>query len=250
MNHREEEQRRVLGQRLPRADIILTAADVGSEKIRNSVCAVIDVLRASTTIVAALANGSPGIIPVETPEEGVEAGGGKHLLAGERGGLRIEGFDLGNSPLEFTSDRVLGRFIVFTTTNGTRAIRACRQSEMVLVACFLNGKAVADFLNSLNRDVIIVCAGTDGEPSLEDSVCAGMLLSMLNKEPSRPAKDAVLLWRQHPDLLKMMKQESSHGRRLVELGFERDLEFAAQKNSHNIIPFRHGDLIVGKQDER
>jgi 2-phosphosulfolactate phosphatase len=231
------------------ADIILTAEEVVAGKIRGSACVVIDVLRASTTIVTALANGSPGVVPVETPEEAlrIAATRGACILGGERNGLKIDGFHLDNSPLEYTADNIFGRFIIFTTTNGTRAIRACAGADTLFIASFLNAQAVVNVLEEAEKHIVIVCAGTKGEPSIEDTACAGMLLDMLQKELSSAAKDAVALWRSHQhNLVNMMKNASSHGKSLVELGFERDIEYAANINIFDVVPVRKEGLIVRK----
>jgi len=230
-------------------DIALTAERVVPEKVRNSICVVIDVLRASTTIVTALANGCSGILPAETPEEARKIAAAKTcLLGGERNGLKIEGFDFGNSPLEYVSSEILGRFIVFTTTNGTRAVRACAQAPCLLVASFLNASAVTAVLDSMQeRDILLVCAGTQGEPSIEDTVCAGMLLDMLQGKYSSAAQEAIKHWRTaRNDLVSMMKKDSTHGRKLVELGFERDIEFAAAIDKFAVVPVYRDGLIVRK----
>lgn len=228
--------------------IVLTAGSVGPGDIRGKLCVVIDVLRASTTIVTALANGCPEIIPAETPERAREIARGRFcLLGGERNGLKIEGFDFGNSPLEYSAERIKGRPIAFTTTNGTRAIKACGGSGMLFVACFLNGGEIARLLKEERQDILIVCAGTRGEPSLEDTVCGGMLLESLDAKRSGEAEKAVSLWNIHrKDLAGMMKNFSTHGRSLVELGFERDIEFAAQTGKYGLAAVRQGESIVRK----
>ncbi len=229
-----------------RIDIVFTAQSIKPQDVRGKICVVIDVLRASTTMVTALAHGCQRIIPVETPEEAREVARERDcLLGGEREGLLIEGFDLGNSPLEYVPEKVSGRTIAFTTTNGTRAIRACSSSESLIAACFLNGRAVKGLLQKEQKDTVIVCAGTRGEPSLEDTVCGGMLLESLDGEMTLAAKEAVSVWNMHGnDLAAMMKKVSAHGRSLVALGFERDIDFAARLNEFDIIPVRQGESIV------
>jgi len=230
------------------ATIIFTADAVRPEQVRGTLCVVIDVLRASTTIVAALANGCPAVIPVETPEE-ARAIARKHgcLLGGEREGVRIEGFDLGNSPLEYVAEKVSGRPIAFTTTNGTRAIRACAASDTLVVASFLNAREVIRLLEREERDILIVCAGTRGKASLEDTVCGGMLLEGVHARATPEMDEALTLWDAHrSDLASMMKNHSGHGRTLLELGFERDIDFAAGLNTCNIIAIRDGDSLIKK----
>jgi 2-phosphosulfolactate phosphatase len=229
-----------------KANIVFTADAVRPEQVRGTLCVVIDVLRASTTIVTALANGCPAVIPVETPGE-ARALAQKQgcLLGGEREGLRIEGFDFGNSPLEYVPEKVSGRPIAFTTTNGTRAIRACAHSDTLVVASFLNGRGVIRLLEREQRDILIVCAGTRGKASIEDTVCGGMLLEGVHAEGTAEVDEALTLWGAHKsDLPSMMKSRSDHGRTLLQLGFERDIDFAAGLNSCDIIAIRDAGSIV------
>ncbi len=229
-------------------DVVLTADSVTAQLARGKLCVVVDVLRATTTIAAALFAGCPAVIPAETPEEAKEIARSRGcLLGGERESVRIEGFDFGNSPLEYTPERIGGRPIAFTTTNGTRAMRACRDGEKLVTASFVNRDAVVRFLEESQADILIVCAGTRGEPSIEDTACAGMLIDSLVESSalSNEAQEAAELWnRRQDDLAAMMKEEGPHGRRLVELGFERDVDFAASLNKCDVLPVRIGDTIV------
>ena len=145
--------------------------------INDSLCVVIDVLRATTTIVNALGNQAASITPVVTVEEArkVAAGTGS-LLGGERNCKRLEGFDFGNSPAEYTQSRVANKEITLTTTNGTRALMACLGAEQILIAAFTNLTAVANAIAG-HPKVNIVCAGTNGEITLEDALLAGALAS-------------------------------------------------------------------------
>jgi 2-phosphosulfolactate phosphatase len=173
-------------------EVLFTPADfraLSTRNLSNTTCIVFDVLRATSTMVTALANGALGVLPVSEIAEAVarRAGQPEVLLAGERGGLRITAalshgveFDLGNSPREYTNERVSGKFIVSTTTNGTRALQACSQAARVLVSSFLNLGATADYLAPRNPEhVCIVCAGTGEETALEDTLAAGALCDQL-----------------------------------------------------------------------
>ena len=233
---------------MARSKIVFTADSADSQDVRGKLCVIIDVLRASTTIVAALANGCPAVIPVETPSEAREVARTRGcLLGGERNGLKIDGFDFGNSPLEYAPEKIGGRPIAFTTTNGTRAVRACAASDMLVVASFVNAGEVVRLLETRDRDTLIVCAGTRGEPSIEDTVCGGMLLDVLGEKSTPAAEKAVSLWNLHRrDLAAMMKNASEHGRSLVKLGFERDIDFAAEVNKYDVLPVREARSIVRK----
>ena len=234
--------------KMPRWEIAFTTELVEPRDVTGKVCVVIDVLRASTTIVVALSHGCPEIIPVETPQEARDIARARRcLLGGERNGLRMEGFDFGNSPLEYASQKINGRPIAFTTTNGTRAIRACASSRMLVLASFLNGGRIIRLLEHLDGDTLIVCAGTRGEPSLEDTVCGGMLLDGLHATGTPEVEEAVSLWNLHKnDLAGMMKNASVHGRSLMTLGFEKDMDFAAGVNTLDIIPVFESGSIVRK----
>jgi len=173
-------------------EVLYTPADfaaMSNRSLEQAVCLVFDIFRATTSIVTALANGASAVIPVlDIPNALVLRERNPHLLlAGERDGLRIRAqltggvdFDLGNSPLEFTSDKVSGKTIAMTTTNGTRALRAAARARTVLIGSFLNLRATADGVRRLNPDeLLIVCSGTAEQSSYEDVLAAGALSELL-----------------------------------------------------------------------
>lgn len=158
--------------------------------LRGDVAVVIDVLRASTTMVTALAHGAAGVLPVAGVDEArrrAAAIGPAAVLGGERGGVRIEGFELGNSPAEYTAGRVAGRTVVITTTNGTAAIATCAAARDVLVGAIVNRSAVAAAARRLAAEaggaVHLVCAGTDGVVTAEDVLAAGAILDAAARHP-------------------------------------------------------------------
>ena len=154
---------------------------VDPELMSGRSAVAIDVLRASTTIVAALEAGAAGVLPFVDIEQAQEAAAQRDprgLLGGERQGVKIEGFDFGNSPAEFTPDQVAGRTICFTTTNGTRALEKCRPAKSIVVGAFVNRAAVADWLDD-RMPAAIVCAGTNGAVTREDVLAAGAILADL-----------------------------------------------------------------------
>lgn len=158
-------------------DLIPEAAVSGKTAV------IIDVLRASSTIVTALDHGAAAVIPCADPAEAgrlkASLAGTPVLLGGERGGVRIDGFDLGNSPAEYTREVVAGRKIVFTTTNGTRALLKCRDAHRIVIGCWLNLASLAHWLAHTVTDVHLVCAGTDGIVSGEDVLAAGAFVRQL-----------------------------------------------------------------------
>jgi 2-phosphosulfolactate phosphatase len=174
-------------------EVLFTPAEftaLASRDLRGTVCVVFDVLRATSTFATALHNGAKEIIPVAEISEALEIKKSRPevLLGGERDGIKISAaqtdgfdFDLGNSPREYTREKVRGKTIVSTTTNGTRALRACAGAKMVLAAAFLNLGATAEFLRRKKfADILIVCAGTGENVALEDTLAAGALCEILS----------------------------------------------------------------------
>ncbi len=207
---------------------------------------VIDILRATSTIVTALENGAKEIVPVGTVEFAVKVSGGmfggQTLLGGERNTKKIEGFALGNSPFEYSEDIVSGKSIVLYTTNGTKSIVKAKFSENLFICSFLNIGAVAEHLVKLGKDVEILCAGRSNNFSMEDSVCAGKLISEMEKLAEGIAltdssRASVAMSKTFgKNILKMFK-ESEHGRILLENGFENDLKYCSKINISGAIPY-------------
>jgi 2-phosphosulfolactate phosphatase len=230
--------------------------------VAGGIAVVIDVLRASTTIITALAHGAAGVRPVLTIEQARELAarngvGPAMLLGGERGGLRIDGFDLGNSPLEYAPARVAGRRIVITTTNGTAALDVCGAAAEVLIGAIVNRTAVASRARELARsqgvaDVHLVCAGTDGQVTEEDLLAAGGILDAASRlaGSDRDTLDAsamaaraefrgVLAAAGGADAALAIAAAfatSRGGRNLVDLGMQADLPVAAAIDSLPVVP--------------
>lgn len=217
----------------PKLEVIWSPAEFATLQQRDlsqAVCVVFDILRATTSMITALANGAEAIIPVaEIPEAlALRQKNPALLLAGERNGVRIRAdqsggvdFDLGNSPREFTAEKVSGRSIVMTTTNGTRALRACAGARMILVSSFLNLRATTNWVRERNPDhLILVCSGTGEEPALEDILAAGALCEKVwsSYAGGHVSDSAEIARRIYPlmqfNLLDAMKQ-SLNGRRLM-----------------------------------
>lgn len=206
---------------------------------------VIDVLRASSTIVTALNNGAKEVIPVTSVEFAVKISGGlfggQTLLGGERNTKKVEGFSLGNSPLEYSSEVVKGKSVIIYTTNGSRAIVKAKFSEKLFVCSYLNLSAIAQHLIELNNDFEILCSGRSNSISLEDTVCAGKLISEIEKinanvELSDSSKAALALNKTFgEDILKMLS-ETEHGKLLLKNGFDDDIKYCSKLNLINAIP--------------
>jgi 2-phosphosulfolactate phosphatase len=213
-------------------------------RLAGSVAVVIDVLRAGTTIIYALAAGCASIRPCAEVEEARQLAGnmpaGKVLLGGERGGVPLAGFDLGNSPREFTATVCGGITLVLTTTNGTRALVRAAEAERVLIAGFVNYSAVCEQLRHDPRPIHIVCAGTDGEATLEDTLLAGALVEYLCEEMDVCLNDSArLAWdcfENHGRVLQGALEISRGGANLHQLGYDDDIRAAAEVDKFAIVP--------------
>lgn len=231
-----------------RVDVFFGPAALHSAEVHGRLVVVIDVLRATSTIVVALSNGARSVIPFESTDEVVIRSKAFErsdvVLAGERRMKKVPGFDLGNSPLEFKPEVVDGRTILLSTSNGTAALLAVQGARDVVIGAFLNYSAVLALLRSAARsgiDVVLLCAGTDGQFALEDAVCAGrfargLARRLANLEFNDAARVAALADRRYAADLRRVFDESSHGRALAEAGFGEDLDLCAAIDSHPVVP--------------
>jgi 2-phosphosulfolactate phosphatase len=210
----------------------------------GGIAVAIDVLRATTTIVHALAAGCTAVIPCAEIDEAKKTAAalrpGKVLLGGERGGVLIPGFDLGNSPRDYTAKVCKKATLVFTTTNGTRAIIRAAEAERVLIGAFVNYSAVCELLRMDTRPVHIVCAGCEGAPALEDTLLAGALVDFLSEDQEVHLNDAArLAWdafENHGRVLRGALEVATHGAHLIELGYDADIRVAADVDRFFLVP--------------
>lgn len=231
-----------------RIDVFFGVGSMSAADTAGRVVAVIDVLRASSSIAAALHAGARTIIPLDGADEVITRAKAYErrdvLLAGERRMLTIPGFDLGNSPHEYTPERVDGRTVLFTTTNGTTALVAVQNARDTIVASYVNFSASVALLRSALRggeDVTIVCAGHERQFSLEDAACAGRLVQHVlheldGVEVNDAARAAMQIERAYGDDLAALFRDSAHGRALAEAGFGRDLELCATLDAFPVVP--------------
>ena len=227
-------------------DIISSAHHCNPDSLKGSTVVMIDVLRATSVIVTALENGAASVQPVLSVDEALQLKGkNQHLLlSGERNTLAIEGFDTGNSPLEFTPQRVRQRHIVLTTTNGTRAFWAAVQADELLVGSFLNRKAIVDYLMKNANSVVLLCAGTNGEFSMDDALCAGAITAGIEDSRSVRTSDFALamseLYRENKNRLHQFLGKTNHYNVLKQKGFDEDLNYCLREDVSGRVPRRVG----------
>ena len=241
-----------------RLDVYFTPGELSGIELPDRVV-VIDVLRATSTIVEALGNGAKAVFPVGSADEAARIaqniGRDSVVLCGERKGLPIEGFDLGNSPLEFTAEAVAGKSLVMTTTNGTRAFLAVDEHqrgevEEVFAGSFLNLGAVVARLAAERGPVALVCAGREGRFSLDDAICAGAIVRGLEKagvavEPNDAGAASSDLAKAHMKGLAAALGRTAAGAQLRGIGRDEDIAFCARVDRTGVVPrFRDRKITV------
>ncbi len=247
-----------------RVDVLFSPSQLTPALSFGRVIAVIDVLRASSTIAAALANGARNVVPLDSTEEVITRAKAfdraEVRLAGERRMVAIPGFDLGNSPLEFTREAVEGKTVLLTTTNGTAALVTVQSARDIAVAAYVNFSAVCALLRTALRggtDVSIVCAGRDRQFSLEDAACAGRYARLISRriagvELSDGALAGGLIDKLYGNRLDRLFAESENGRALIAAGFAADVAACAAIDSYPVIPIYQDRQItkLGPDRER
>lgn len=233
-------------------------------KTATADCAIaIDVLRATSTMVTALAAGAEAVQVFSDLNQLIHVSEqwapDKRIRAGERGGSQVEGFDFGNSPLDCTRERVAGRRLFISTTNGTRALQCVQAAPIVLAAALINRQAVVNYLLKHQPETVwAVGSGWEGSFSLEDTVCAGAIAASLQHQLGCPLSeiagndeviDAVSLYLQWKDALLDLFHHASHGKRLLRLNCHTDLQYCSQVDILDILPIQRepGVLVIEKQ---
>jgi len=238
--------------------LYLTPTPFTGIRIEDKTVVVIDVLRCTTCVSAALMAGARGVIPTPGPGEAADMwtriGPDMAVLAGERNGVKIENFQLGNSPAEFTAETVGGKFVVMTTTNGTAAFIKATGAALTLSCSLTNISRVADRIAREGRDLVITCAGRDCQFSIEDTICGGMLIHLLatQKKIKLTVNDAgslaLLLYRSNKAALRQTIAQGEHARFLSRLGFEGDIAVAAAADSMPVLPVLKDGRLVPADD--
>jgi 2-phosphosulfolactate phosphatase len=245
-----------------RLDVFFTPTQVKPSDTAGRLVAIVDVLRASTTVATALGNGARTVIPLEGADEVIvrskDFARSQIILAGEQKMHPITGFDLGNSPQSFTRKAVDDKTILITTTNGTRALLGVQGARDIVIASYVNFTAVLAMMKvaaSSNTDIAIVCAGDDGSFTLEDAACAGRYVRAIPKRAeSVVANDAaaasVLIEKKYGDNIAKVFKESTHGQALESAGFGDDLAAAAEVDSYAVVPIYQDRQITKLGPER
>lgn len=234
-------------------DIMPVYGRVSANHISGSTVIIVDVLRASSSIITAVMNGANRIVPASDPGEAaalaLRLGAKECVLAGERGGLRIQDFDLGNSPAEFNAKAVRDKTVIMSTTNGTEAIKSMASAKTILIGAMINRTAVARRAAELGDDVIIVCAGTTGHIGADDLCAAGAIAEAINAACTKPveATDITMVccmvyadWREGRADLSV----TEHYSHLVRLGFEDDVKYCFTQDVTDCVPVCDGGVIL------
>ena len=245
-----------------RLDVFFTPTQVKPGDTTGRLVIIVDVLRASTTVATALGNGARTVLPLEGADEVIvrsnEFARSQIILAGEQKMQPIAGFDLGNSPQDFTKAAVEGKTILITTTNGTRALLGVQGARDIVIASYVNFTAVLTMMKvaaSSNTDIAIICAGEEGSFTLEDAACAGRYVRAIPKradsvQVNDAASASVLIEKKYGDNIAKVFKESNHGKELEEAGFGDDLAAAAEVDSYPVVPIYQERQITKLGPER
>ena len=235
-----------------RIDVHTYTNRFADNKLHSCTAIVIDVLRATTSIIRAAQNGALKIIPTKEPGDAASVamniGARDCVLAGERGGIRLPGFDIGNSPLDFSPEAVSEKNVIFCTTNGTQAICGMSGAANLLIGAMINRTAVARRAVELGQDIVIMCAGTDGRFSADDICAAGAIIDAIYSFVGRiPTDDCGIVshllycdWLEN----RIDLDSTLHCSRLIRLGFGDDIKFCFTPDVTDVVPFLKDGVIT------
>ena len=230
-------------------EVCLTPALLPLFNIEGSIVVVIDIFRATSSICYGIENGAEAIIPVAKVEEcaAYREMGLDYLLAAERDGKVVDGFDFGNSPFSYTKEKVDGKTIVLTTTNGTHALHLSISAKRIVIGSFLNLTALCNWLKTQQEDILLVCAGWKNNFNLEDTLFAGAVAHQLGAGEYKyddAAIAALDLYTLAKENLDGYLKKTSHSERLKQLGIEADIAFCLNVDTTTAIPVLDGDKLV------
>ncbi|WPU94195.1 2-phosphosulfolactate phosphatase [Mucilaginibacter sabulilitoris] len=231
------------------AHVCLTPALLPLYNVEEYIVVIIDIFRATSSICYGIENGAEAIIPVSQVEEcaAYREKGLDYLLAAERDGKVVDGFDFGNSPFSYTAEKVAGKTVVLTTTNGTHALHLSRSAKQIVIGSFLNLTALCNWLKNQHENVLLVCAGWKNNFNLEDTLFAGAVIEQLKIE-GVVLDDAAIaandLFQLGKDDINQYLKKTSHGERMKKLGIEEDITFCLQVDITTAIPVLQGERLV------
>lgn len=227
--------------------VCLSPALIPLFDLEGKIVVVTDILRATSAIVAGIYNGAESIVPVKGLEETLEYKKQGFLVAGERNGQIVAGFDFGNSPYRFLEKDIKGSKIALSTTNGTQAIKASESADLVLVGAFLNLAITAEYISKSYKDVVVVCSGWKDNFNMEDTLYAGALVESLvesHKHIDDSSLAAKILYKEAKSDLYAFIQNSSHFHRLQKLGIEEDIKLCMQLDKFPSLPMLKNGALV------
>jgi 2-phosphosulfolactate phosphatase len=230
-------------------EVCLTPALLPLYNIEDFIVVIIDIFRATSSICYGIENGAEAIIPVSEVEEcaAYREKGLNYLLAAERNGEVVTGFDFGNSPFAYTPEKVAGKTVVLTTTNGTHALHLSRKAKKIVIGSFLNLTSLCNWLKTQDENILLVCAGWKNNFNLEDTLFAGAVVEQLkgdNYKLDDPALAANDLFQLGKEDIGLYLQKTSHGERLKKLGIEKDIAFCLQTDLTTAIPILDEEKLI------
>jgi len=230
-------------------NVCLTPQLISLYNVQDHIVVIIDIFRATSSICYGIENGAEAIIPVSEVEEceGYREKGLDYLLAAERNGEVVAGFDFGNSPFSYTEEKVAGKTVVLTTTNGTQALHLSRAAKKIVIGSFLNLTSLCNWLKTQDENILLVCAGWKNNFNLEDTLFAGAVIEQL-KDFNFKLDDAAIaandLFQAGKHDINDYLKKTSHSERLKKLGIEKDIEFCLQVDITTAIPILKGERLV------
>lgn len=238
-------------------DVIPYASAIKNKWIKNKNVVIIDVLRMGSVMLTGLANGAKGFIPTDSVEKAIKISKNmdpdKYLLGGERDTKIINGFTVGNSPLDYTKEMVDGKTIILTTTNGTTAIKASEDANNIFIGAFLNIKALTDILSEL-KEAVLVCSGTNEQFSMDDGMCAAMIIDNLSKNyPLNLSDLAQTLYQAYQSKngnLSALLKDCYHLNLLKRNGFEKDVTYCLQTNIFDFVPEIKNSIVINPKSKQ
>lgn len=220
---------------------------IDEDEIKGKTVVIIDVLRATSVITSALKNGAKEVVVAVEIEEAMKFKNNESILGGERKGLKIEGFDLSNSPLEYKRESVYGKRIIITTTNGTKAINRSIGAANIYIGSMLNGEAVAKRIANEGRDTIIICSGTYGKFSLDDFICAGKIIYGISNKTEVEMDDfaatSFMAYRDNKNDILSYVRMAKHFKYLDSIGYGEDIKYCFTEDITDIVPYYTEGLI-------